>query len=119
MVPSAVRESDAIANGGWTEVSPQWNVQGGHFDELRPIWAAQGADVIEPAREDPSIVHFNNPPRNRPWNLGCKNPFADEWWDLLASTPWADWRPPEPSARDRGWLRVKRAAAALVDSPPR
>lgn len=104
---------NVLAGGDFAQLGPEWNMQAGHLSDQRPIWAVEPTDVIDRAVKDPAIVHFNNPPQNRPWNLGCTNPFADEWHALLGRTPWAGRRPAPPTLGRRMSNRVKRATHAL------
>jgi lipopolysaccharide biosynthesis glycosyltransferase len=95
---------NAVMQRRWVELEPEWNLQSGHLNERKPIWAIFDRATLDAAGEDPAIVHFNHPPKNRPWNDPCVSPFAAEWLEVLDRTAWAGWRP-DGAGRPRGGSR--------------
>ena len=101
--------------GDWLHLDPRWNLQGTHLTgDDAGIRALEDPAVLDAAIADPAVVHLCRSHWTRPWEPGCEHPFRDEWFALLDTTPWAGWRPEEPSRTTRIAQRTKLAAATLV-----
>ncbi len=61
-----------------------WNLM---HDSLLKTDAYEGElkDSLEKAKQNPSIVHFTSP--KKPWNFGCKNPYAKTYLHYLKKLP--------------------------------
>jgi lipopolysaccharide biosynthesis glycosyltransferase len=103
----------------WHRLPPRWNVQRGHFGLDGPGWVFEGVDAMTVALEQPAVMHFCRPRWNRPWLPECDHPYRDEWFAALASTPWADWVPPQRSRRSRAFAKLKVVRRAVLADPDR
>lgn len=99
-------------NGKWYELGPEWNQQPSLLDDQHGAHLMYSDAVIERARADPKIVHFQDRPK--PWQPGCQHPRRDEWVEAAESSgfgwPGVPRRNPIVEAR----RRVRRAAYAVV-----
>lgn len=76
-------------------------------------------NVVIKAASDPYAVHFTSSfLSNRPWEEGCRHPFAMEWMNVRKHTPWAEepLEKPRKSVQTRilirlpWWLTIRIAA---------
>lgn len=89
---------------------PRWNCMNAilSFPEARERF---GAGLVEEARRQPAIRHFEGPGENKPWHLLCRWPGREAYRAHRRRTPWPLWTPagltPANVAR-----RVKRRVSA-------
>ncbi len=78
-----------VLGPGHVDVHPRWNCMNSLFlvARAREVFAA---DVLEEARTDPAILHFEGPGMVKPWHHLSKHPFRDRYTIHRRSTPWPD-----------------------------
>lgn len=80
------------------ELSPMWNAVTAFYDftyeemlYYRKPPAYFSKEILEQATSDPNAVHFTSSfCSRRPWEAGCRHPFAKEYEAIKKTTPWAD-----------------------------
>jgi len=78
---------NVVLSGRWGALEPRWNVS--PYLAGCSTWR-QGPyprEAFERALADPSIVHFLGP--EKPWQLGCRLPWADEWRACCRELAWS------------------------------
>lgn len=110
---------NALFAGQWCSLDPKWNVQTHHLwaGDDDPMRAMEDPDLLDAAIRDPAIVHFCLGMWKRPWQPESRHRFRYEWFELLDTTPWAGWRPKEPTALFKLRRRVRRARSELFRPP--
>lgn len=104
---------NVIGCGDWLALNPTFNLQTPLLDNQHGAHLLYPSSVIEAARTNPHLVHFQDRPK--PWHRGCVHPWQDEWLSVAADTRF----PAHADLRQRGlgselhW-RTKRAASALI-----
>ena len=88
---------NAVLSRDTAAISPKWNAVTAFFDftyeemityRRPPDYYSE--EQIQDVILDPYIVHFTSSFCSfRPWEEGCKHPFAKEWIDTRERTPWA------------------------------
>jgi lipopolysaccharide biosynthesis glycosyltransferase len=68
---------------------PRWNCMNSF--EVFP-WSAYvfGARVVQEARGDPAIRHFEGPGPNKPWHRGCQMSRRELYFEHRRGTPWPE-----------------------------
>ncbi len=99
---------NAVLRGEVRELSPAWNAVTAFYDfsyeemlyyRKPPKYFAK--EQIERAASDPCAVHFTSSfCSSRPWEAGCRHPYAAEYTAIRETTPWAD----EPLAQPKRGL---------------
>ena len=119
---------NAVLSRETLKLSPWWNAVTAFYDfsyeemlyyRKPPEYFTK--EEVEHAASDPSAVHFTSSfCSSRPWEEGCKHPFATEYTEIRKTTPWADTPPvtPERSFHARlanllPWGLTIRIAACL------
>ena len=44
-------------------------------------------------KDDPVVIHFASTPK--PWNIGCRHPYKNEYYHYLQYTPWYEFKVPK------------------------
>ncbi|RZV48034.1 MAG: glycosyltransferase family 8 protein [Acidimicrobiales bacterium] len=97
----------------WFALEPTFNQQTPLLDDQHGAHLLYPASVIEAARTDPHIVHFQDRPK--PWHKGCTHPWQDEWLAVAAGTRFTDHADlPQRGLRSELHWRTRRAASALI-----
>jgi lipopolysaccharide biosynthesis glycosyltransferase len=90
---------NVVAGGGWTQLEPRWNVQGGHHRTDSYAWVTEPTGALDDALASPSVLHFTAfDGHAKPWCSFSTYPGAALWFDELDQTSWAGWRPDESAA---------------------
>jgi lipopolysaccharide biosynthesis glycosyltransferase len=102
---------NAVLGGRWLAVDAAWNVTPPVFwtDDYRDT--IYDLDTFDRIRCRPAMIHFAGP--EKPWQLGCKHPWAGSYREWIERTAWRGWQPApqeNPASRDRRpklpqWLR--------------
>jgi lipopolysaccharide biosynthesis glycosyltransferase len=114
---------NVVVDGAWLALDPRWNLQAGHIvpDESM-AFVVESPGMLEKARSDPAVVHFNSGFRRRPWEDRAAHwelpphELRDLWFEDLDHTAWAGWRPDDSRpSRAAGLLRrASKAQRALA-----
>jgi len=78
---------NAVLQGNWQRLTPQWNVQTGFFEKNTAAIARQlfGENELQKAKSNPKVIHFTG--NIKPWNLGSSHPFKNLFWRYLSESP--------------------------------
>ena len=66
---------------------PRWNCMNAVLSHPEGV-ELFGADVVEEARRDPAIRHFEGPDDNKPWHFMCRQPSRAAYKQHRSQTPW-------------------------------
>lgn len=95
-----IHHDQGVLNGvfvsQWTRLPLKYNVMTIHyffnqykmrkyFKDLAPFYEDE---VIEIAKNTPSILHFTPSFTSHPWEKGCKHPMRKYYFDYALKTPW-------------------------------
>jgi lipopolysaccharide biosynthesis glycosyltransferase len=76
---------NAVVNGNWLSVSPQYNMQTAILDMNNSARKKHyDFDDIDDAVKSPVVIHFTG--SSKPWHLLNKHPFKKKYWDCLRRT---------------------------------
>lgn len=66
---------------------PRWNAMNSvmSFPSAVDVF---GAEVLEEARSDPALRHFEGPAANKPWHADCDDPLRELYLEHRRHTPW-------------------------------
>jgi lipopolysaccharide biosynthesis glycosyltransferase len=69
------------------ELHPRWNCMNSFYvlDNATDVF---GAEVLEQAKADPAIRHFEGPSVNKPWHYLCDRELREVYAEHRAQTPW-------------------------------
>ena len=101
-------------------------VLGAHRRPLHPRWNCMnavlmfpaavelfGAGMVDQARRDPAIRHFEGPADNKPWHLMCQRDLRELYRQHRRRTPWPRMRPEGVTPRNVARRARARARARL------
>lgn len=93
---------NAVFAGRWRRLHPRYNTMNS-FWTWRD-WAGEvfGPDLLDEARTNPAILHFEGPSLSKPWHYLCEHPWRESYRRALARTPWSD----TPLEETNMWTRV-------------
>ena len=74
------------------ELHPRWNCMNAFyvFDHASDVL---GDELLEQAKSDPAIRHFEGPSVNKPWHYLCERELRDLYAEHRRATPWPRFRP--------------------------
>jgi len=101
---------NVVLSGRWGALEPRWNAS--PYLATYTTWR-QGPyprEAFERALADPSIVHFLGPAK--PWQLGCRLPFAGEWRACFRRLAWSGPERARFALAARGGRERRRLAKA-------
>lgn len=78
---------NVVLGGRRLALHPRWNCMTAvmNFPQSADVF---GAEVVEEARANPAIRHFEGPAQNKPWHYLCDRALQEAYFEHRRETPW-------------------------------